>query len=572
MTMQDISCTGAPSHQRMEWHDINWAKCHREVRRLQTRIVKATKEGRYGKVRCLQHLLTHSFSGKALAVRRVTENQGRNTPGVDRTLWTTPEAKSQAIQSIKQRGYQPQPLRRVYIPKANGKTRPLGIPTLKDRAMQALYMSALLPTAETTADRRSYGFRPDRSTADAIEQCFVVFARKGGAEWIMEGDIKGCFDNISHEWLLDNVLMDRKILHKWLKAGYIANRQLFPTEAGTPQGGIISPVLANITLDGLEPLLRTHFGRKFRFQGRTCSHKVNFVRYADDFIITGNSREQLEQDVKPLIEEFMKERGLTLSPEKTKITHLDEGFDFLGQNIRKYKGKLLIKPSKTNIKTFLEKVRSIIRSGRALPQIKLIKMLNPVISGWANYHQHVVSKKVFSSVDHEIWKALWQWSLRRHPNKGKGWVRMRYFHRTQTRSWIFAVETSERGANGKKLLKSLRLASDTRIVRHKAIKMDANPFDPEWETYFEARISNKMQNSLKGRRKLYNLWVNQKGKCAVCHQLITSESGWHVHHMIRRTDGGSNENSNLLMVHPTCHNQIHARNLRVLKPVHYNEL
>ncbi|EAM2854960.1 group II intron reverse transcriptase/maturase [Salmonella enterica] len=572
MTMQDISCTGAPSHQRMEWHDINWAKCHREVRRLQTRIVKATKEGRYGKVRCLQHLLTHSFSGKALAVRRVTENQGRNTPGVDRTLWTTPEAKSQAIQSIKQRGYQPQPLRRVYIPKANGKTRPLGIPTLKDRAMQALYMSALLPTAETTADRRSYGFRPDRSTADAIEQCFVVFARKGGAEWIMEGDITGCFDNISHEWLLDNVLMDRKILHKWLKAGYIANRQLFPTEAGTPQGGIISPVLANITLDGLEPLLRTHFGRKFRFQGRTCSHKVNFVRYADDFIITGNSREQLEQDVKPLVEEFVKERGLTLSPEKTKITHLDEGFDFLGQNIRKYKGKLLIKPSKTNIKTFLGKVRSIIRSGKALPQIKLIKMLNPVISGWANYHQHVVSKKVFSSVDHEIWKALWQWSLRRHPNKGKGWVRMRYFHRTQTRSWIFAVETSELGANGKKLLKSLRLASDTRIVRHKAIKMDANSFDPEWETYFEARISNKMQNSLKGRRKLYNLWVNQKGKCAVCHQLITSESGWHVHHMIRRTDGGSNENSNLLMVHPTCHNQIHARNLRVLKPVHYNEL
>ncbi|EOG3189480.1 group II intron reverse transcriptase/maturase [Salmonella enterica] len=572
MTMQDISCTGAPSRQRMEWHDINWAKCHREVRRLQTRIVKATKEGRYGKVRSLQHLLTHSFSGKALAVRRVTENQGKNTPGVDRKLWTTPEAKSHAIQSLKQRGYQPQPLKRVYIPKANGKTRPLGIPTLKDRAMQALYMFALLPTAETTADRRSYGFRPDRSTADAIEQCFVVLARKGGAEWIMEGDIKGCFDNISHEWLLDNVLMDRKILHKWLKAGYVANRQLFPTEAGTPQGGIISPVLANITLDGLEPLLQTHFGRRFRFRGRTCSHKVNFVRYADDFIITGSSREQLEQDVKPLIEEFMKERGLTLSPEKTKITHLDGGFNFLGQNIRKYKGKLLIKPSKTNIKAFLEKVRSIIRSGKAIPQIKLIKMLNPVISGWANYHQHVVSKKVFASVDHEIWKALWQWSLRRHPNKGKGWVRMRYFHRTQTRSWIFAVETSERGANGKRLLKSLRLASDTRIVRHKAIKMDANPFDPEWETYFEARISSKMQNSLKGRKKLYNLWVNQKGRCAVCHQLITSESGWHVHHMIRRTDGGSNENSNLLMVHPTCHNQIHARNLRVLKPVHYNEL
>ncbi|HGJ5862629.1 MAG TPA: group II intron reverse transcriptase/maturase [Arsenophonus nasoniae] len=568
MTTQSITSAGAPSHISGSWHGINWVKCHREVRRLQARIVKATRESRYSKVKNLQWLLTHSFSGKALAVRRVTENQGKQTPGVDGKLWVTPEAKLLAIQSLRRHGYQPQPLKRIYIPKAIGKTRPLGIPTMKDRAMQALYMSALIPMAETTADLRSYGFRTERSTADAIEQCFNVLARKHGPEWIMEGDIEGCFDNINHEWLMKNVLMDRKILNKWLKAGYIANQRLFSTEAGTPQGGIISPVLANITLDGLESLLKTQFGKQLRIQGRTCRQKVNFIRYADDFIVTGRTKEQLELEVKPMIEGFMRERGLTLSTEKTKITHINEGFDFLGQNIRKYKGKLLIKPSKANIKAFLEKVRTMIRNGKALPQEKLIKMLNPLIRGWANYHQHIVSKGVFASVDHQIWRALWQWALRRHPNKGKRWIMRRYFHNMDTRRWVFAVETSDWGDNRKRLLKSLRKASDTPIVRHKAIRMEANPFDPQWEIYFEARISHKMQNYLKGKRKLYNLWVNQKGQCPVCHQLIVKERGWHIHHIIRRVDGGKNESSNLLMVHPNCHNKIHANDIRLLKPVH----
>jgi RNA-directed DNA polymerase len=274
---------GASSGNPVDWHCINWVKCHQEVRRLQVRIVKATQEGRHGKVKALQWLLTHSFNGKALAVKRVTENQGRKTSGVDGKTWSTPRDKSLAVMTLGRHGYKTMPLKRIYIPKSNGKKRPLGIPTMKDRAMQALYLLALEPVAETIADKRSFGFRPKRSTADAIEQCFTALSKKDRAEWILEGDIKGCFDNISHDWLLDNVQTDKTILKKWLKAGFVENRQLFPTESGTPQGGIISPALANLTLDGLEQRLRTRWKDK-KVQGKVFRSKVNYVRYADDCV------------------------------------------------------------------------------------------------------------------------------------------------------------------------------------------------------------------------------------------------------------------------------------------------
>ncbi len=272
--------TGAPFQGVTDWHAIDWKSVNRNVRRLQARIVKATKEKRWGKVKALQRLLTHSFSGKALAVRRVTENQGKNTPGVDKVTWKTPQKKINAVYSLRQREYHPQPLRRIYIPKKNGKKRGLGIPAMKDRAMQALYLLALDPVAETTADPNSYGFRPQRSTADAIEQCFIALGNIHSAPWILEGDIKGCFDGISHDWLLTHIPMEKAILEKWLKSGYIDGNRLYPTEEGTPQGGIISPVLANMTLDGLEMrLLRERFP-KTTVKGRAA--KVNFVRYADD--------------------------------------------------------------------------------------------------------------------------------------------------------------------------------------------------------------------------------------------------------------------------------------------------
>jgi RNA-directed DNA polymerase len=278
-TVSDPS-VGATTNTPVAWHQINWRQAERNVRRLQTRIAQATQAGKWGKVKALQRLLTHSLSGKALAIRRVTENTGKRTPGVDGIFWKTPEQKAEAIRTLNQRGYHPQPLRRVYIPKSNGARRPLSIPTMRDRAMQALYLLALDPVAETTADPNSYGFRRGRCAADAIEACFIALGRNDRAQWILEGDICSCFDRISHEWLVTHVPMDKTILTKWLKVGYMEKRRLFPTEEGTPQGGICSPVIANMTLDGLERLLASHFPKKGSPEKRA---KVNLIRYADDF-------------------------------------------------------------------------------------------------------------------------------------------------------------------------------------------------------------------------------------------------------------------------------------------------
>jgi len=345
MNAEQSAC--ASSGKATDWDQIEWSTAERRVRRLQARIVKATQAKRWNKVKALQRLLTCSFSGRALAVKRVTENKGKRTPGVDGAIWKTPGSKHNAIGSLRRRGYRPQPLRRVHIPKANGKKRPLGIPTMHDRAMQALFLQALAPVAETTADGNSYGFRPARSTADAIGQCFLALSKKDSAPWVLEGDIRGCFDHISHEWMLRHIPMDREVLRKWLGAGYVENRTLFPTIAGTPQGGVISPTLANLVLDGLERLLKENFRVK-RLDGQLHNPKVNLVRYADDFIITGARKELLEDEVRPLVEQFLRERGLELSPEKTCITHIEEGFDFLGQTVRRFGRKLLIQPSKKN--------------------------------------------------------------------------------------------------------------------------------------------------------------------------------------------------------------------------------
>jgi RNA-directed DNA polymerase len=308
MTTANIT-VGAASYQDIEWHSINWDKAHKLVRRLQVRIAKAVSEGRWNKAKALQRLLTHSFSGKAVAVKRVTENHGKKTPGVDGVTWNTPELKAKAVKSLKRKGYQPQPLRRVNIPKANGKLRPLGIPTMKDRAMQALHLFALQPIAETTADYNSYGFRPDRACRDAAEQCFKTLSRKNSAQWVLDADISGCFDQINHEWLLANIPMDKVILHKWLKSGFVEKGNWFPTKAGTPQGGIISPTLANMTLDGIEAELEKHYGAKTNPIKRSQT-KINFIRYADDFVITGTTKEILEK-ARAIIVEYLRERGLS---------------------------------------------------------------------------------------------------------------------------------------------------------------------------------------------------------------------------------------------------------------------
>ena len=476
---------GAPWDTLPGWDALDWQAIAATVRRLQMRIVKAVKEGRWNKVKALQHLLIHSANAKLLAVRRVTENDGRNTPGVDKELWVTPRRKQSGARSLTPHGYQPAPLRRIYIPKANGKLRPLGIPTMKDRAMQALFLMTLDPIAETTADGASYGFRQGRSCADAIERCFKSFHHNNPA-WILEGDIKGCFDNISHEWLLDHVPMNKAILRKWLKSGFLEKQVFYDTVSGTPQGGIISPVLANFALDGLEAKLREAFPchGKGSWHGRAA--QVHLIRYADDFIITGHSKELLESQVKPLVESFLAERGLEFSPEKTRITHLTEGFDFLGQNVRRYpNGKRLIKPSRKSIQSVLTKAREIIRKHGGGPVHPLIIRLNPVIRGWANYHRHVVSKRIFARIDAEIFQMLWKWAKARHPKKGLRWIKSKYFERVGTRDWWFFGKSTTVGNK----LAHYRLfhASSIRIVRHILVKSDLNPYDPAWAEYLAQR-------------------------------------------------------------------------------------
>ena len=527
------------------WEAIDWIAVQRRVRGLQARIVKAVQDGRHNKVKALQWLLTHSFSGKALAVKRVSENKGKNTPGVDKVTWNTPRAKICAIASLKRRGYSPLPLRRVLIPKKNGKTRPLGIPAMKCRAMQALHLLALEPIAETTADPNSYGFRPERSTADAAAQCFGVLSRKANAEWILEGDIQGCFDNISHDWLIANIPMDKAILQKWLNAGYIHNGQLFPSNAGTPQGGIISPVLSNMTLDGLEAMLAKRFPT-----AKWTGKKLQAVRYADDFIITGYSKEWLENEVRPAVVEFLAERGLTLSKDKTKITHIGNGFDFLGWNVRKYNGKLLIKPSKANISAHLAKLRELIKANKTIRQTNLIGLLNPVLRGWANYHSHVVAKKVFNQVDSAVWEMLWRWAVRRHPRKTRRWVKDRYFKVQGGRRWVFSC--AEKSADGRKRQYTLLDASDTPLVRHIKIKAAANPHDPAWDEYFESRWGKRMLTSAKGRAKLYRIWVQQGGRCCVCFKPVTKDTPWHSRHIVKLGHGGTDAAANLEIYHLRC--------------------
>ena len=488
----------ATTNRAKDWESIDFSLAESYVKKLQMRIVKAWKMSKYGKVKSLQHLLTTSFYAKALAIKRVTENQGKKTSGVDGELWLTSQAKYKAIEKLNLRGYKPKPLKRVYIPKKNGKKRPLSIPTMTDRAMQTLYKFALEPIAETTADPNSYGFRAKRCTQDAIEQCFTSLNKKKSAKWVLEGDIKGCFDNISHEWILNNIPMNKKLLKLWLECGYIEKQRLFPTETGSPQGSPISPVISNMVLDGLEKAIKEKYHKR-TVNKKAYFPKVNFVRYADDFIVTGESAELLENGVKPIIVKFLEERGLELSEEKTLITHINDGFDFLGVNIRMYKDKLLTKPSEKNFKAIVDKIRQIIKDNPSMKQEILIRKLNPIIIGWVNYQKYNVSSKAFEKLDYEIYKCLWDWCVRRHPKKGRKWISKKYFHTIGNRTWTFSVATGDRMENGEKYYLRLKYATDTDIKRFTKIQAEANPFDENWQIYFEEREELKIRNELKGR-------------------------------------------------------------------------
>lgn len=467
---------GASSADARQWNSVNWTRVNAFVRRMQMRIAKSIRQGRWNKAKALQRLLSRSFYARLWAVKRVTSNKGSRTPGIDRQVWNTAESRCQAVQQLKVNGYRAQPLRRIYIPKSNGQLRPLGIPTLHDRAMQELFAVGLRPIAETTADSHSYGFREKRSLHDAIKMCHICLSGRSSAQWILEADIKACFDRISHEWLLNNIPIPQGILQQWLKCGYLESATLYDTEQGTPQGGIISPILCNMALDGLQDIVIVGRNKKRR--------QLNFIRYADDFIVTGASDGYLQNEIVPALQAHLSERGLELSTEKTKLSHIDQGFNFLGFTLRKFDNKLLIQPQNGKPAELLSRLRRQLKALRGLPFHVVLLKLNRTLRGWAYAYRRSVAKRRMAWVDDQIYRMIRIWLKREYRDQTWATISKRYYRFVRGRLRFTATYQPAKGKR-----KSVRLfrTSDLPIRYHVKIRSEANPYDPAYREYFEKR-------------------------------------------------------------------------------------
>jgi RNA-directed DNA polymerase len=540
-----------------DWSAINWRQIKRRVTNLRQRIYRATQRCQWNRVRSLMKLMLRSYSNLLLAVRRVTQdNCGKRTAGIDGQIALTPEARVALVNQMQEYTlWQTHPVKRVYIPKPGRKLRPLGIPNLVDRVAQAVVKNALEPSWESRFEANSYGFRMGRSCQDAIEQTWLRL-RAGRDSWVLDADIKGAFDNISHGYILNTIglVPGRELIKQWLKAGYVEAEMFHPTEQGVPQGGIISPVLANIALDGLEQLLAEYRKIKPYKSGTYKSQRYGYIRYADDFLITAETREDIEAIV-PSVVEFLQLRGLELNSDKTNIVSVEQGFNFLGFHVRQFHGSCYTMPQKEKVKDFLSCIRDWLKANKQAAPETVIYHLNPIMRGWGNYYKHSVSKQVFSYVDHEIWKALWKWSLRRHPNKGKRWVANRYFKTINGRKWNFAATVKDR--RGEWATITLMYLPEISIQRHIKVKGTASPDDPELKDYWQQRRTRYGKTYWDKGSKLYKVALNQNWRCPICHEHLFNGEALNTHHLLSVADGGTDAAENLIHLHTACHRHLH---------------
>jgi RNA-directed DNA polymerase len=536
----------------VDWHSIDWKQVYRRVKNLRQRIFRASREGDLKRVRSLQRLMLRCQANIFESVRRVTQvNEGKDTPGVDQMLVLTPEERGRLCVQLSHLDlYHVHPVRRVYIPKRKGK-RPLGIPAIVDRCVQAMVKNALEPFWEARFEGISYGFRPGRGCHDAIEKLFRLARPNTTRPWILDADIEGAFNNVGHAALLQAIgnFPARELIKQWLRAGYVEDEMLHSTDAGVPQGGVVSPLLLNVALHGMEQALGTCYTPKGVLRGTYA-----VVRYADDLAVLCPTQEKATQ-AQEILSQWLGSRGLRLSDEKTHIRHLRDGFDFLAFNIRHYLTpnssrsgyKLLIKPSPTAIKEVKRKLKGIWCKHMGTPTVALINEMNPVIRGWSNYFRVGVSKEVFNDLDTFMYVRAKRYMKRRHPRKSGWWRTEKYWGQTLGRQdrWVF----QDKQRNG-----TLRKFAWTKIVRHRLVPATYSPDDPTLQDYWQQRRAKPKVTALRRRQ----LVQRQQGICPVCHQHLENGEDFHIHHVVPRESGGKDDLANLWLVHHNCHRQIHS--------------